>query len=93
MDQELRNEIQLIKERNRQVELNKAWETSWTRRVFILAMTFIVACVWLFVIGEQDIFLKAMVPTVGYLLSTLSIPWLKTWWQRRRVRLVKKRDR
>ena len=30
---ELKNEIEKIKKRNEKVELNKAWETSWTRKL------------------------------------------------------------
>lgn len=32
-NQELEKEIEQIKERNKRVELDKAWETSWTRIV------------------------------------------------------------
>ena len=32
----IENEIKKIKERNKRVELDKAWETSYTRRIFIL---------------------------------------------------------
>jgi len=85
MDIDLKNEIEQIKERNKRVELDKAWEVSWTRRIFILAMTYIIASAWLYVIRETNIFLKAMVPTVGYLLSTLSIPQIKRWWLERRL--------
>ena len=77
---ELKNDVEKIKDRNRRVELDKAWEVSWTRRIFIIVMTFVIASTWLYVIGESNIFLKAMVPTVGYLLSTLSIPQLKKMW-------------
>jgi hypothetical protein len=80
MENELKIEIQKINERNKRVETDKAWEVSWTRRGFILAMTFVIASIWLYVINETNIFLKAIVPTVGYLLSTLSIPQLKKIW-------------
>ena len=33
-NQELEQEIEQIKERNKRVELDKAWETSWTRRIW-----------------------------------------------------------
>lgn len=33
--QELEKEIDAIKERNRRVETEKSWETSWTRRITI----------------------------------------------------------
>jgi hypothetical protein len=83
MDNELKAEVEKIQERNKRVELDKAWEVSWMRRIFILIMTFVIASIWLFVIRETNIFLKAMVPTVGYLLSTLSIPQLKKMWMSR----------
>ena len=34
-NEELQQEIDLIKERNSRVELDKKWETSWTRRLCI----------------------------------------------------------
>jgi hypothetical protein len=80
MDNQISEKIQKIEERNKRVEMDKAWEVSWTRRVFILAMTYIVASVWLYIIQENHILLKAMVPTIGYLLSTLSIPQIKKLW-------------
>lgn len=32
-NKELEKEIEQIKARNKRVELDKAWETSWTRRI------------------------------------------------------------
>ena len=69
-----------IQERNKRVELDKAWEVSWTRRISITVITFIVASIWLKIIGENYVLLKAVVPALGYLLSTLSIPQIKKVW-------------
>lgn len=77
------NDIDAIKERNRRVELDKAWETSWTRRSIIALMTYIVATTWLFIIENEHPFLNALVPFGGYLFSTLSLPVAKRWWIRR----------
>jgi len=73
-------EIETIQERNRRVELDKAWETSWTRRLFIAIVTYIIAGVWLVIIHDTYPFLKAFVPSVGYILSTLSLNIVKKWW-------------
>ena len=73
-------EMQAIQERNRRVELDKAWETSWTRRLIIAAMTYIIALLFLFKIDAAKPFLSALVPTGGYLLSTLSLGIVKEWW-------------
>lgn len=73
-------EIAAIKERNRRVEADKGWETSWTRRLFIAGMTYLIATLWLRIIGENSVWLKAVVPTAGYVLSTLSLPFVKKRW-------------
>ena len=39
--EELKKEIVQIKERNKRVETNKAWETSWVRRICIMILTYI----------------------------------------------------
>jgi hypothetical protein len=77
---DIEREIQNLKERNIRVDMDKAWERSWTRRLSIMILTYIVACIWLFVIKETHIFLKAVVPVLGYLLSTLTIPQIKKIW-------------
>ena len=42
----LENEIVKIKERNKKVELDKAWETSWTRKMCIGILTYIVVVLY-----------------------------------------------
>ena len=36
----LEKEIENIKERNKKVELDKSWETSWTRKICIMILTY-----------------------------------------------------
>ena len=79
-EENLNQDIISLKERNQRVELDKAWETSSTRRIFIALVTYVIATIWLYLINETSIYLKAVVPTVGYILSTLSIPVLKKVW-------------
>ncbi|EKD43415.1 MAG: hypothetical protein ACD_72C00289G0006 [uncultured bacterium] len=82
MSDDVLKEVELIKERNKKVELDKAWETSWTRRLSIAFGTYIVAVLWLMMINENLPWLKAFLPAVGYILSTLSLPMIKRWWGR-----------
>ncbi len=77
---DIEKELQIIKDRNRRVEMDKAWEVSWTRRLFITVLTYAVASVWLVLINEAVWYLKAFVPVAGYILSTLSLPAVKRWW-------------
>jgi len=73
-----------ILERNARVEADKAWETSMTRRLCIAAMTYITAAAFLWWTGAAQPFGAALFPPAGYLLSTLSLPWIKAWWLRGR---------
>jgi len=77
---DLEKEIEQLKARNARVEKDKAWELSWTRRLFIMILTYLIAAVWLVIIKDTNPLLKSLVPAVGYLLSTLSIPIVKQWW-------------
>ena len=76
----METELKKIQERNKQVELDKAWETSKTRRVLIAGVTYVVAVTFMQRIGVADPFINALVPTGGYILSTLSLPFVKRWW-------------
>jgi len=72
--------IESIKDRNKRVELDKAWETSFVRRGFIACVTYGIAVWFMWSIGVEDAYLNALVPMGGYILSTLSLPFLKQRW-------------
>ena len=72
--------IEQIKERNKRVELDKAWESSWTRRIFLAIITFVIVGIGLGIIGSSNPWLEAFVATTGYILSTLSLGFIKKWW-------------
>ncbi|MEK7567353.1 MAG: hypothetical protein AAB513_00320 [Patescibacteria group bacterium] len=72
--------IQKIEERNERVEKDKAWETSWTRKIVLAIFTYLVIGLFLWVIEIQKPWLNALVPTAGFLISTLTIPLFKKVW-------------
>ncbi|MBI2612433.1 hypothetical protein HYW59_01290 [Candidatus Kaiserbacteria bacterium] len=78
--QNLEKEIAALKERNRRVEGDKAWETSYFRVSVVAIIVYIVVAIFLYVIGVQNFLLAALVPPVGYFLSTRSLPAIKRWW-------------
>jgi hypothetical protein len=80
MFEELQKDIEDIKARNQRVEADKAWERSPVRILSIAAITYVVATLLLYFIGVPNFFLTALVPTVGYYLSTQSLSVLKKWW-------------
>ena len=81
---DLEKEIELIKERNHRVEKDKAWETSWIRRVCIAVLTYFVVVCYNYGITKLDnVFLSSLVPVMGFLLSTLSLKLVRNIWEKR----------
>ena len=72
--------LEAIKQRNQRVELDKAWETSATRKMLIGAMTYIIVVIFLFLIEAPYPFLNAIVPVIGFSLSTATLSWCKEKW-------------
>jgi hypothetical protein len=79
---ELKQEIQKLKERNKKVETNKAWETSFTRKILLITTTYLIAAFTLIVIHNENPWLNALIPTLGFYLSTLTLPFIKTLWEK-----------
>ena len=80
----IEREIKDLKKRNARVELDKKWETSWTRRGIILLLTFIVVLIYNALIrSAASVWLMSMVPVIGIFLSTLSIDFIRKIWERR----------
>ncbi len=82
MNEDLYKRLLSIEKRNQKVELEKAWETSVTRRASIAALTYIVVVTYLLVIHNQSPFINGLVPVAGFLLSTLVLPQIRSIWQK-----------
>ena len=80
---EIENEINKIKERNKKVELDKAWETSWTIKLCICVLTYIVVVIYSYLINRSsNICLSSLVPVIGFTLSTLSLNIVRKIWEK-----------
>jgi hypothetical protein len=77
---DLEARVEQLEIRNKRVEADKAWETSWVRRISIAVLTYLVVCAYLAFVIHINPWLNALVPVVGFLLSTLTIRYLKLWW-------------
>ena len=80
MSKELEKRIEALELRNKKVEADKRWETSWARRVSIAVLTYVVVCAYLSFVIHINPWLNALVPVVGYMLSTLTLGYLKRKW-------------
>ncbi len=69
-----------IHERNRRVEADKAWETSLTRRSIIAVVTYLIVGFYLNLLKVDYAWFHALVPPAAYVLSTLSLGFIKTIW-------------
>ena len=74
--------IKNIEVRNGRVELDKAWETSWMRRGLVALFTYLALGIYLRAVGIGRPWLNAIVPTIGFLLSTLTLPWFRKMWEK-----------
>ncbi len=81
---ELEKRISDIENRNKRVEGDKAWETSTLRKVLIILLTYIFAVLYLKIADTTNPFFGAVVPCVGFFLSTQTINIIKKKWLRRR---------
>ncbi len=80
--EQLEKEIQQIKERNKKVEMDKRWEISGARKILLITFTYLAIGSYLLVIRVPNPWLNAFVPAVGFLLSTLTLPYFKNLRQR-----------
>lgn len=76
----IEQEIELLKQRNEKVEINKAWETSILRKIIIAVLTYFVIVLFFYFAWLNNPFVNAIVPTLWFLLSTLSMWIFRNIW-------------
>ena len=78
----LEERIKQIEERNKRVELDKRWETSWTRKICIMILTYIIVIIYSYLVRNYDnILFSSIVPVIGFILSTLSLKLIRKIWE------------
>lgn len=84
MEKELLKRIEAIEERNKRVEGDKAWEGSWLRKILIMILTYLFACLYLKIADTTNPYFGAVVPVAGFFLSTWSLKYVKIWWLKKK---------
>jgi hypothetical protein len=77
---ELELEIEKLKSRNKKVELDKAWETSFSRRLAVALLTYIVITVFFVFANIKNPFINSIVPTLAFFISTFTLKSFKNLW-------------
>jgi len=72
--------IEAIEQRNKKVESDKAWETSWARTIILACLTYITIVLFFLAAQLPKPFINSIVPTTGFVISTLSLPFFKNAW-------------
>lgn len=82
----LKLEIEKIHERNQRVELDKVWETSWTRKIIVAFLTYLVVVLFFVFAKLPDPFANSIVPALAFIVSTSVLPLFKKIWIKFRKR-------
>ena len=80
MSDDLRERVALLEARNKRVEADKAWETSLLRRSLVMVLTYLVVVAYLHFVVHIDPWINALVPVLGFFVSTLTISAVKRYW-------------
>lgn len=78
--QQLIERIEKIEKRNKEVEEDKSWETSYARRILLVIFTYLAIAFYLEAIEVSQPWLNAIVPATAFMLSTLTLPLFKKLW-------------
>lgn len=77
---DLEKRLEEIEDRNQRVEIDKAWETSWSRKILLMAFTYLAVGLYMNAINVPSPWLNAIIPSIGFLLSTLTLSYFKKLW-------------
>jgi len=79
---QLEKEVKKLKNRNKKVEIDKAWEGSYVRRILLMLFTYFAVALYFQAININQPWLNAIVPAIAFMLSTLTLPYFKKQWMR-----------
>jgi len=78
----INQEIKSLKERNKRVEVDKKWETSFFRKFLITILTYLVIVIFFYFAELPKPFVNSIVPALAFVLSTLTLPIFKKLWMK-----------
>lgn len=78
----LEKRVANIEKRNAEKESDKSWGVSKTRRFVLAILTYFTIGMYMWAIGVNNPWVNAIIPTVGFILSTLSLPLFRSLWEK-----------
>ena len=76
----LQTEIEALQQRNFDKDRGKEFESSYTRVFFLMFVTYWTLFGYMYIIDTNNPWLDAIVPTVGFNISTWGLPVVKEYW-------------
>ncbi len=80
MPTRLEKRIKVIEDRNKRVESDKAWETSYSRRILIAVFTYLLIGILFAYMKLEKPWANAVIVAAAFLLSTFTISIFKKLW-------------
>lgn len=77
----LEDRVSKIEARNTSVTRDKAWETSYTRKISITWLTYFAVLLFLIAIKNDNPFVNSLIPVGSYIFSTLGLNWIRRIWE------------
>lgn len=81
--EELEKRVDALEARNKRVEFDHDWNTSFTRKLILFIFTYLAIALYFLAITIPKPFLNAFVPAVGFWFSTLTLPVFRKIWEKR----------
>ena len=78
----LEKRIIKIEQRNQKVEIEKAWEGSFLRRILLIIFTYFSVAIYFHFINIEKPWINAIVPALGFFISTLTLPVFRRIWEK-----------
>ncbi len=78
--EQLESRIKEIESHNQVKDTNKAWETSLSRRGLLIIFTYLAVGLYMNAVGISNPWINAIIPSLGFLLSTLTLGFFKKLW-------------
>ena len=79
-EEQTQNTIDLLYEEYNNEKKRQRFNSSWTRIIIITILTYIILSIYMDFIHIKDPYYNAVIPAIGYYLSTLSLSFIRKIW-------------
>jgi len=78
----LEEQVQKLNLMQKYDELKSKWDRSLVRIIYVSTTTYLFVAVFMFILEVDNYLVNALIPSLGYILSTQTLPSIKKAWVR-----------